>query len=229
MIDPAAFGRESIDELIVEYIDGGLSAEDGRRFESMFECVPDLRSRVERARCLRTLVATLPRVPAPESVRLFTQRMAGFAHASQRASATHARSVSGIEATLGLLPRRSAPQGFADRVLGGIHAERARTALAARRRAYRPSGAELLRAAVAALLLLGVSSTLLSGRSAHRVGSFRFASDFNVVRPGVAQSATRENFVTVDPIAVPFGPSRFERARSDSIPSSRRDAGGGGR
>jgi hypothetical protein len=155
--------------------------------------------------------------------------MAGFAHPSQRSSQTPAGNHASIEATLGLLPRRSAPQGFADRVLGGVHAEQARRALAARRRAYRPSGAELFRAAVAALLLLGVSSTLLSGRSSHRLGSFRFAADFNVVRPGVAQSATRENFVTVDPIAVPLGPSRFERARSDSNPSSRRDAGGGGR
>lgn len=191
---------------IVEYVDGGMDPAAVQSFEAELRRSPELRREVERARCLRALVSTLPRVEAPETVRRFTARLS--------VAPRHA-AASTVADFLSAAPLRSAPFGLAGRVLDAIRRERRIVETARSRRAYRPTLRLLAPTALAAALLIGVTIWLSDRRPTRPTrpeGARSFVFDVVVARPGVAVPNAA---AAVDPTLLPpaFELAGEERAR----------------
>lgn len=181
---------------IVAYVDGAMDVAEARVFEAEILRDPALAQDVERARCLRALVATLPRAAAPELVRRFTERLT---ESSRRASG----SALGVADQLASVPLRAAPVDLRARILESIRRERSIVETARSRRAYRPSLRLLAPAAIAAALLVGVTTWLVEMRPTRPerpLGARRFVFDIVTVRPGVASGAPS---AVGDPTLVP--------------------------
>lgn len=188
-LDPTVFGFDSRSALVVALIDGQISRQDGDRLKAWLESDSAFREEVERARCLRALVSTLPRVGPPAHVQAYTDRLAHL-FAQRRANSGR----SSLETVLGALPHRSAPAGIADAVLAQVRAARASRALADRRLSRRRAVM-----GIAATVLAGATGTLFSSRSARSKSGRRFS--FEVVAVGLT-----------GPTARAFGRSSFDSA-----------------
>jgi len=214
---------------IIEYIDGAMIAAVARAFEATLRESPALARDVERARCLRALVSTLPRVAAPESVRRYTATLASLPRAAATPSATP-------EQYLSALPRRAAPTALRDSVLAAIRRERVNVEVARERRAFRPSFRTWAPMAFAAAVLVGVTTWLFESREVaapRRAGARTFIFEVSTLRPGEQtvslrstgspqrgdssrSEASRGGISSADPTLVP-----------PSFAASDRDAGGG--
>lgn len=186
-LDPTAFGFETRSSLVVALVDGQVSRQDNERLKIWLDSDSSLREEVERARCLRALVSTLPRIAPPAHVQAYTDRLAHL-FAERRANAGR----SSLETVLGALPHRSAPAGIADAVLARARAARASRVLADRRLSRRRAVM-----GIAATLLAGATGTLFSSRAMRSKSGRRFS--FEVVAVGLTGPTARD-----------FGRSSFE-------------------
>lgn len=187
--EPAAHESATLERraLILEYVDGAMTLAAARAFEATLRESPEWTRDVERARCLRALVSTLPRVAAPESVRRYTANLAKLPRAAATPSATP-------EQYLAALPRRVAPTALRDSVLSAIRRERVIVEVARERRAFRPSFRTLAPMAVAAALLVGVTTWLFESREVsvpRRAGARTFLFEVSTLRPGEQSIAYR--------------------------------------
>lgn len=214
---------------IVEYIDGAMSVAAARVFEATLRESPALAREVERARCLRALVSTLPRIAAPESVRRYTATLASLPRAASTQNATP-------EQLLLALPRRVAPVGLRDSVLAAIRRERVVVEVARERRAFRPSFRTWAPMAVAAAVLVGVTTWLFESREVvtpRRAGARTFVFEVSTLRPGEQTSGFRSSGVPRTDASVRRDISGGGRSSIDptlvppSFAASDRDAGGG--
>jgi hypothetical protein len=227
VIDPRRFGFVDLDEMAHAWLDGERFAAPAGAPMDIAAPPPDplvdaeFAAAVARARSLRRVLASLPRVAAPPAVRAYGRSLAALRGPDAVALPPAARLVAS-------LPRRAAPAGFADRVVAGVGAVRIERAEAVRVRAIRPSLTLVLRSALAAALLVAATLTLANrepraaaGRSASAGARFHF--EIASLRPGDRYPAVPG--AAFDPILAPMprrsSPAVGGRATNGSEEDSR--------